>query len=1013
MFMKSIIFYALFLFFFNQHLSAQRFVVKGIVSELETGEKLPGVVITPLGDLTNGVISDIDGNFEIELSHDVRNLSFSHIGFQQKKASVYPDMPILEVVMEPSEEVLGEIVITGYTVQSKDKVSGSISKLEGQNIGKLPVASVDQVLQGRISGLYVASASGLPGTPGRVTIRGIGSLQGGNTNPLYIVDGVPIESASFAGLNPEDFESFSILKDAASSAQYGSRAANGVIVITTKRGQTNANNKPRGYYQGQVGFSKVNDSKWDMMSAEQRLQFEEILQDPAFPGWLYSRHNKYTTDGALKTEQDYAIGDQYLDNLRKSDNNLKMKILRMAFNQSHHLSVSGGSNNVTYYLSGGYYQQNGVIHNSGIKRYTLRSNLQYSSCKLKIGLNIGVGYADMKVTEGDFDVSETNPTAALYLSLPYEKLYHNDGSLATGINKYGANALSMFDDIERRTGQIKSTVSANIEYRLTEELKLTGTAGIDFQQFHKTCYTRPDSYLGRLVDPGRQGCYEDHYINKVGFIATGGISYRKSLNKLHEIEANLLTEINQNQYSSSGFVGYGLVSGIENTPAGITPGTPYNSFIPLLKGNRSRNRLFSQIVLFRYSYDNKYTLSVSLRNDNSSQVPIANRNQTFYAFGGNWDISKEKFMSGNGFIDILRLRCSYGRVGNASGFDSDFGYKGLVGAGIYGGKSALVPVYFANPNYNWELSYMGNIGINFELLKKRIWGEIDIYNRITSNLFVKRRLSYTSGLKSIAANAGKVRNRGIECNIGGAIIRQKDFSLNLGFNVAYNRNTIVSLSGEDEFVTEEYSINRVGWPIGQFYMVRWAGVDSANGAPMYLDSKGAITYTYNPDDAVVVKGSYDPPTKGGATLDVRYRNFELSTLFSFIHGMYRLNTAQFYKTSADKNHRQYNQSIDMLNIWKRPGDVTDHPAASFSRYMTDRELQNADYIKLRNVMLSYQYPLTDKAKRCIRELRLFVQGQNLITWTKFKAFDPEDDNNWYQYEYPMPQTVMAGVNITF
>lgn len=1011
--MRISIILAILLFLFTQNISAQKYTVTGTVSEIASEETLPGVVVCSSENPNIGAVTDMGGNFEIELPENTTALCFTCIGFQKKIVPVHPGIPNLVIEMKPSDNGLDEVIVTGYTSQSKNKIAGSISSLDSKNVELAPVASIDQALQGRIPGLYVASASGLPGTPGRVTIRGIGSLQGGNTNPLYIVDGVPIEPASFAALNPEDFESISVLKDAASSAQYGSRAANGVIVITTKKGQTSVNGKPIVNYLGQVGFSKVNNYKWDMMNSEQRLQFEEILQDPTYPGWLYSRNNKYNADGSMKTSEDYAYGDSYLNNLKNADNNLRKKVLRTALNQSHNLSILGGSKTITYYLSGGYYQQDGVLQNSGIKRYNLRSNIQYSSSRWKVGLNIGLGYANAKVTEGDFDVSETNPIAALYLSLPYEKLYNQDGSLATGTNKYGANALSMFNDINRSVGQIKSTVSTNISYQLTEELKLTGVAGMDFQQFHNTCYIRPDSYLGGLVDPGEQGSYEDQYVNKVGFIATGGATYKKKWSGVHELEGNLLAEVNENKYNSSGYVGYGLVPGIENTPAGITPGTSGNSFIPTINGNRSNNVLLSQIALFRYSYANKYTLTASARNDNSSQAPRANRNKMFYAFGGNWDISKEEYLENSKFINILRLRLSYGRTGNASGFASDFGYRGLYGASNYGGMSALIPVYPANPHYNWELNYMGNVGLDFELFNSRLSGGLDVYNRITSGLFVEKRLSYTSGFESIATNAGKVRNRGIEFYVGSEIINLKDFSLSLGLNIAYNQNRIIDLGSEDEFITEEYSINRVGLPIGQFYMVRWGGVDPATGAPMYLDADGEITYTYNPDDAVLVKGSFDPPTKGGFTLDARYKQFELSALFSFIKGMYRLNTAQFFKTSADANYRQYNQSVDMLNIWQKPGDITDHPAASYPRYMTDRELQNADYVKLRNVIFSYRYPLSPNTKRNIQELRFFAQGQNLITWTKFKAFDPEDDNNWYQYEYPMPLTITAGVSITF
>lgn len=1005
--MKSIIITtSLFLLFFSQIL-AQNHSVGGIVKDIMTSEPLIGVVVS-LPDNSYGVTTNVDGRYEINISQHDTALKFSYIGYRDSLITVKPNQKVLDVMMRASVYSLMDVVVVGYTTQNKNKITGSVSLIDGANINSTPVASVDQALQGRVPGLYVASASGLPGTPGRVTIRGIGSLQGANTNPLYIIDGVPVEPASFAALNPEDFETYTVLKDAASAAQYGSRAANGVIVITTKSGKSYENGKPRIQYQAQFGASKASDSKWNMMNTNQRLQFEEILQDPAFPGWQYSRNNKFNADGSPKSEADYIFGDNYLNNLRSSNHKLKDEILRTAFTQSHDLSLSGGNNKTSYYLSGSYFQQDGVLHNSGLKRYNLRSNVQYNSGGLNLGLNIGLGYSDAKVTEGDFDVSETNPIAALYLALPYEKLYNSDGSLATGTNKYGANALSMFKDVTRKEEQIKSITSLNLSYRLTENFKLTGTGGIDFQQFHNTCFVKPDSYLGSLVDPGGQGSYEDQYINKVAFITTGGLVYNHSWGK-HEIEANLLGEMNQNKISSSGFTGYGLIPGIENTPAGIGQ----NSLTPLINGQRSHSILLSQIGIFSYSYSRKYNFSGSLRRDGSSRAPKANRYKTFYAIGGNWDITQEDFMQGTDVFNSLKMRVSYGRMGNASGFASDFGYRGLWGAGSYGGISALVPVYPANPNYNWELNYIGNVGVDFVLFKDRIRGGIDLYNRITSDLFVEKQLSYTSGFKSIATNAGKIRNRGVEAYLEGGIIKKKDLTLTLGLNLAYNKNKILSLGDEDEFITEDYSINRVGLPLGQFYMVRWAGVDPQTGAPTYLDADGKITHIFNPDDAVPVKGSFDPPLKGGFTINVQYKKFELAALFTFINGMYRLNTAELFRTSADANYRQYNQSVEMLDIWQKPGDITNNPAPSYPRYMTDRELQRADYLKLRNIRLNYTVPLGAGIKKHIRRLNVFAQGQNLITWTNFKAFDPEDDNNWYQYEYPLPQTITAGFNISF
>lgn len=987
---------------------AQSRLITGTVKDAQTMEALIGVTITST-DGQSSTTTDGHGNYKIQLASNLSELKFTFLGYHSTSISLNPNAKHIDILLHSSSEQIDDVVITGYTRQNKSQLTGAVTKIDGSKISAMPVASLDQALQGQVAGLYVASPSGLPGTPGRVTIRGIASLQGGETNPLYIVDGVPIDAASISQLNPEDFESYTVLKDAASTAQYGSRAANGVIVVTTKKGA--ASSKMLFNYQNQFGFSKVNLSRWNMMNTDQRLQFEEMLEDPTLPGWQYSRKNDRNADGSLKTEEDYTYGDNYLQGLRYQSSNLNDKILRNAFTQSHNLSASGGSEKTNYFMSAGYLKQDGVLHNSGIDRYNLRSNIQHANGRFKLGLNMGLGYTRAKVTEGDFDVSETNPVAALYFALPYERLYHDDGSLATGTNKFGANALSMYEDIKRNENKIKALLSTNLSYQITSDLSFTSTLGLDFQQANNTCYIRPDSYLGSLVDPGGMGSYENAYINRLGLIATGGFMYNKKLG-LHDFEANVLAEINQRHFNSSGYTAYGLIPGLENTPGGITPGTADNDFIPLINGGRSQNRLISQIGIFRYSYANRYTFTASLRQDGTSQVSKDNRYQLFYAFGGAWNIYNEDFMKNVDGISNLRLRGSYGRTGNAAGFASDFGYRSLYGRGNYGGSAALVPMYPGNPAYNWELNDVADVGLEFSLFNGRLRTEIDAYNRVTANLFMEKRLSYTSGFESMAINGGKVRNRGVELFIAGDIIKNRDFTFNASLNLGYNQNRILNLGGEDDLVTEDYSINKVGKPIGQFFMVRWAGVDPQTGAPMYLDAEGEKTYTFNPDDAVEVKGSFDPPLKGGLTLNFSYRKFELSTLFTFIKGMYRLNTAELFRTSADENYRFYNQSVAMLNMWQKPGDITDHPSAAYPRYMTDRELQNADYIKLRNLRLAYTIKDATSSGK-IKNFKVFVQGQNIHTWTKFKAFDPEDDNNWYQYEYPLPRIFTAGFNLSF
>ena len=984
------------------------------VKDEKTNELIRGATLT---DATHSqsYISDQSGRIYLPASSSMSRIVVSMLGYQTEQLVLKEGKSEWTISLLSQENDLSEVVVTGYTKQSRAHTTGAVSSLPAEGIARMPVASFDQSLQGQIPGLYVASPSGQPGAPGRITLRGIGSIQDENSAPLYILDGVPISAGSFSTLNPQSFENITVLKDAASTAQYGSRGANGVIVITSKKGNSWENGTPRISYTGQFGYASVNNSKWDMMNTKERLLFEERLQDPNFPGWAHSRNNpNKLVNGALmpKTEKDFLEGDEILANLRGIDNDWRKLLLRNGTTNAHDVSYSLGKENTQIFSSLSYFNQEGVLYNSGLERINLTNNIAHQSGRLSLALNVNLATTNSKISESDFDVSETNPVASLYFALPYENPYDKNGNLTPGPNRFGTNALSMYQDVDRRERQYKSVVTGNFASTLTEHLKLTSTSGVDFQQINGKHIIKPDTYFGSLVEQGGQGSYTSNTNNYFSIVSNIGFNYSRRWDN-HFIEAIGLGEINKQKISSQGFTGYGLVPGLSQTPGGITPGTAENNLIPQLSGGISENALVSQIGLLRYSNGNRFTVTGSLRRDGSSRVPESNRYKYFYAGGASWNLGEEEFVKALPIISMWRLRASYGLTGNASGFASDFGYRRLYAVSHYAGQNAFVPVSAGNPNYNWEMNRVTDIGTEIGFLNNRITAEVDFYNRVTSNLFVDRTLSMTSGFESVPDNMGKIRNRGIEFGLSGDLIRKDDFFIRLGINGSYNRNRILSLGDEDEIVTEDYSIHRVGQPLGHFYMVRWAGVDPQTGAPQYLDADGEITSTFDPDNAVLVKGSFDPPLKGGFTARVGYKGLQVSALFTYIKGMYRLNTGELYRTSADANYRIYNQSRDMLDFWQQPGDQSGNPSPQYERFMTDRELQSADYIKLRNLQINYSIPMSNKLSKYCREISVFGQGQNLWTWTKWKGQDPEDDNNWYQYEYPLPRTYTLGLHVKF
>lgn len=1011
----------LMLIFFILSLSsfAQNKIIKGMVLDSASRQSIPGANIE-VGKA--GTSTDIHGEFTIAIPAMIKELKITCLGY--KSQTIYLDTisQPLTILLSHLEAILTQVVVTGYTSQSKSRTTGAISQVSAAKLAAVPVGSFDVALQGTAPGIYVGTPTGQPGESGRVTIRGIGSING-DINPLYILDGVPISPADFAALNTADFESVTLLKDAAATAQYGARAANGVIVINTKTGLAPGDtSKLRITFDTQFGMSRLHTSKWDQMNTDQRLQFEQAIQDPTLPGWAYSANNPNKIINGIsmpKTAADYAYGNHFLDSLRKINTNWLKLITRTAYTTSNQLSIAGKSDKTNYYISAYYLNQQGIILNSGLQRYGIRSNISTTAGKLKTSLNIGLSLANIDyiigegggggpggINAGGGGFSQINPVAAMYYALPYESV-----SQGPGPGHIGNNALDELKNNYYRQHEVQGLISFNNSYRLSNNWQIRSTLGIDATGSKYNTYYSPDSFLGQQVLNGGSGLYQDSTLITVRMIANAGLRYRKEWGT-NEIEANFLQEINSTKVYYDGFIGYGLQSGFSNPGAGITQGTSTNNYIPgvasLIPVN---NVLASQIALLRYTYNDKYTLTGSLRRDGSSQVGPDNRYKYLYAIGGIWDIEKEKFMNDVSTIDILRLRGSYGLTANQGGFTTDFGYRTLYATSSYNGQKAYSVLQASNPSYNWELNRIADVGIEFSLFNHRLYGDVDLYNRVTDGLFVNQNLSLTTGFQTIATNGGKARNRGVELGLNYDIIRRKDLKITIGANFAYNQNTILSLGGENQLFLDPYTVCTPGQPLGEFYLVRWAGVNPENGAPVYLDKNGNKTETYNAADAVLTGKTYDPPIKGGFITDFTYKRFTASILWSYIKGMTRLDLTNFYVNSADPNNRYNNQSAVMLNVWQNPGNNTNIPGAQYTSYPTTKDLHSSDYLKLRNLSISYNVPQSALKKR-FHAVRFFVQGVNLIAFTRWKGLDQEDANDIAQYEYPAPATITMGANFT-
>lgn len=789
-------------------------------------------------------------------------------------------------------------------------------------------------------------------------------------------------------------------------------------MVTTRRGR---NAKPQIQYRGQTGVSNPPRNTIQLMNTAQRLQFEEQILGPSgilsanaagltgFPGWDFSPNNpRFTT----LTPVQQAAARASLDSVRQINTNWQDVFFRNGTFQTHEVNASGGTGNTSFFTSLSYFGQQGVVRRSSLDRYTFRANLDFRTERLQVNLRSGAGWSKQNGIESEAGVALANPIAAAYLTLPYERLYGTNGAINTGAGRIGPNAFERLERTTSQTNQFKGTLGLTAQFEIINGLSFRTTNGIDYRNNNSSRFIDPASFAGlSLTANGGQGSYNEGNAEYVQFYTTGGFAFNRTLANRHRLNAQVLVEYLRNRERSFGATGFGINPRLPNTPAGITGGSATNNFIPTIGGGKTENALFSTLALADYTFDNKYTLSASIRNDAPSQVPEANRNNIFWSVGASWNAMQESFMKNQSIFQDLRIRASYGTSANAGGFPSNFGYLSTYGAGNYAGVPGIVPTSPGNPEYQLESQAIANLGIEFSTWKSRLRATFEIYNKESRNLFASQPLSRTTGFNTLNTNAGTVRNRGFEAQIAADLVKGRDYLVTFGFNAGYLQNRIISLGALNEFVSGT-SINRVGLPIGAHYTVGWLGIDPQTGNPIYQDSTGKSTSVYSASNSIATFGTYLPRWTGGASVDARWKGFSLGVLFSFVEGARRFNNERFFYEGGN-NLFQYNQRVEMLNAWRTPGQVTEYQriGAGSTRQFSSRDINDASFIRLRNVNLGYTFNF--KQGRPINGVRVFVQGQNLITWTKWQGFDPEESNNIATYEFPNPRTFTVGLDVNF
>lgn len=978
---------------------AQAQTVTGKITS-QDGEPQPFATVQVKGSQTI-TTADAQGNYSITAKQgDV--LIFTSTSFQQKEVTV--NGAVVNVTVTATVNALKEVVVTGYSTRSKRSNIGSASTVVIDDIRTQPIASFDQILQGQAPGLNVKSGSGQPGRNADVIIRGRTSVNG-SVDPLYIVDGVEVRAGDFSTMNQGDFESVTVLKDAASTAIYGSRGANGVIVVTTKKGKSG---KVRFAYDGQIGVSKLPENKLRLMNTQEKLDFEMNIAGNPW-GWSAAE----------------------VAELRKINTNWNDAVFQDGKMQSHQISASGGTDKTTFYTSFSLFDQEGVTINTGLKRYNGRLNLAHTERNLKFGVNLSGGWSKFRGTfEGDQSVG--SPLNTVLWALPYEKAFNDDGSYAGSVQfPFWLNPVEELRENGDYSWQLKSTGNVFVEYKLPwiKNLTYRFNAGGDYSQVEVFAITKKGTQgadqngaigNGLAVD-GALGRGLDRRFRST---ITNSLTYKTQFGKDddHEITASLYTEFLRRRGRSFNFTGYGLLLPFDNE-AGLVAGTVDNGYIPTVGGGFPENSaLLSYFGTVDYSFRNKYFLSLSGRTDGSSRLSPSNRWTQYGSVGAGWIVSDESFFNVKA-INYLKLKASFGAVGNQSGI-GEFPYLQQYGRATYGGQGTLNITRLANPDLTWEKRRTANIGLEFELLKSRIRGGVELYQSVTTGLYFEPKVPATSGGNgTFLSNAGDMENKGVEVNLSFKIVDAKDFKWTFDANYAYNKNTIKALPDNQTFqLFKSFQALQVGKPLNSFYLVQYAGVNPANGNSQYLKADGkTITEEYDANDLTVL-GTSDAPHNGGFTNTFNFKGLELSAFFVYSTGNYVFNTARFnvefyqYTTSGF--------SRNALNAWTTPGQITNFPRIDeATQGQTTRFLEKGDFLRLRNVMLSYSLPRNITQKMKIQGLRLFVQGLNLYTWHKFQGWDPEvssindgDPNSNASVtgaQYPSLRSVNFGLNLNF
>jgi len=1005
--------------------------VSGTVVSQDDGEPVVGasvmVVGTNVGAVTNG-----QGQFTLTCPEGKNVISISYVGMDPVEVVARPN---IRIVLSSNASDIDEVVVTGYGVTRKAAFTGSATTVNSKTIANKTDANPIKALEGTVPGLQLNNESGQPGAPATIFIRGRNSLNS-STQPLYVVDGVPYSSdavgirsdegqvvSPLASLSASDIESMTVLKDATATSIYGARAANGVIVITTKKGSKGG--RTRVNFNAKMG--------WEMMPAYKHFNYGSVSADKYLELINEAYQNAIAANGLTKDytnsylgTEDYGVDTQmdYLELIYETpfDKNLKSdwldEVTRTGFTQEYGVDIQGGSSDSrgpSYYLSVSYLNDEAIVIGKDMKRYSFRFNLDQSPSKIvKFGFNTNFAYSETNMGAGGGYFSDPLTMAAMMS--PLQAIKDEDGKWNFNtMNGYNPVAQRSKDGDQSLAKQYRILLSPYVTLNFTPDLFWTTRVGSDIMivdEFGFWSFLQPQG-------KDMRGMGENANTTRTLMSITNTLNYLKIFNKVHNLNVMLGQEAQYTYYKRAYLAGSNYP--VQDMPQVANAAVPGSAATEI-----NRNALASWFGNAEYSYDNKYYVSGSLRFDGSSRFGSNNRWGTFYSVGAKYRLSAEEFMKNtSSWLSNLTLRASYGTSGNSEVGSSWAASQDLFGFGYnYAGIPGSGHDQFGNDDLKWERTAKFNIGFDATLLN-RFNIEFDYYNHRTKDMVFAVPTSFVTGLGSYYKNIGELENKGFELTLGAKILESQDFSWNAQLTLSHNKNKVIKLS-TDAPIEGTYNITEAGRPIYQFKMKEYAGVDPETGeAQWYLNAEGdEVTKNYN-KAAKRYLGDANPDVEGSFTNNLAWKGFDVSFQLNYSFGRKIYGNHLRYDEQIGNSFGENFSEYVYKNRWQKPGDVTDVPALNAEYILvgttanghSSRFLMDGNYVKLRNITLGYTLPSVITKKFYISRLRVYVQADNLYTWgcKNYRGFDPASvgANGVQWWNFPQPRNIVFGANVSF